>query len=514
MRSLSRVVSRVLKLNPLPLGWLRDTRRMRKLVAAFTAKHTQERDATRFAVVVVPWCGTPVPWFSLVCGLFLATNGNKVTFIFDDMPFGDESVAFRFQVGCIRSVLRVLGDRHDVVTLSDWASDAPLDRAARQLVDRLAELNAVWALRGELQTSGRKRQVERATRQLRASYAAIAAVQLRGRYDVLFVPGGVWGSSGIWVDRARAAEVRVASYDSGAYQNLLIAVDGIACQLQDIPRAFALLKNRSMTHREHEAIVESTLAEIARRRSGIDKFSSQMRGMQASDGRFAGAMLVALNSSWDSAALGLHTVFDSNAQWIVETTKYLLENTAAQVVVRQHPVERLDVASTTDDYRSLLTQHFGDHPRLRFIAAEEPVNSYELLEQVAAVVVHTSTIGTEAAAHGKVVVTASRSYYANLGFVWRATSLEQYRQYLSDAAAGRYVVTPAMRDDALRCYYLTQCCNWVFTPFTPSTFTEWSRHGLEEVRGQENVSAVITALEKNIPVAFLNHLARQEHQPA
>ena len=361
--------------------------------------------------------------------------------------------------------------------------------------------------------AGRQRHIDRGIRQLRASYAAIASVQLRDRYDVLFVPGGVWGSSGIWVDRARAAGVRVASYDSGGYQNLLLAVDGIACQLQDIPRAFSLLRMSAAPRDQQEFIVESTLAEIARRRSGVDKFSSQMPSTSVSEGRFAGAVLVALNSSWDSAALGLHTVFNSNAEWIVETTKYLLEHTAATVIVRQHPVERLDIARTTDDYRSLLAHHFGNNPRVHFIAADEPINSYDLIEQVTAVVVHTSTIGTEAAAHGKAVVTGSASYYADLGFVWRAASLAEYRQYLSDAVSGRLVVTPSMRDDALCCYYLTQCCNWVFTSFTPSAFMDWSRNDLDQLCRQESVRAVITALEQNIPVAFLNHLAHLEHQP-
>lgn len=487
---------------------------MRKFVDAIESTRAPRSDATRFAIVVMPWCGTAVPWFSLVCGLLLASNGNKVTFIVDDMPFGDRNLSFRFQLGCLRTVLRVLRDGYQVVTLSDHATDAPLDDDAQALVDRLAKLNAVWALRGEMRVAGRGREIERSARQLRASYAAIASLQLRGRYDVLFVPGGVWGSSGIWVDRARAADVRVASFDSGAYQNLLVAVDGIACQLQDIPRAFLLLKTSAASRAERVRIAESTLAEIARRRSGVDKFSSQMKGAVATDGRFAGAVLVALNSSWDSAALGLHTVFGSNSEWIVETTKYLLEHTPVSVIVRQHPVERLEIAQTTDDYRSLLAQQFGNHPRLQFIAADEPINSYDLLEQVAAVVVHTSTIGTEAAAHGKAVVTASDSYYSNLGFVWKATTLAEYREYLTEASAGRCVVTPAMRDDALCCYYLTQCCNWVFTPFTPSAFADWSRYDLNHLREQDNVRAVMKALEQNIPVAFLNHLARLDHQPA
>lgn len=512
MPPLNQILARMLGVNPLPMTWLRDTRRMRKLVGGFEMKHQPKQGAIHFAVVVMPWCGTPVPWFSLAWGLLLASNGNKVSFILDDMPFGEEGLSTRFQLGCIRLVLRLLREHHDVITLSDYLSSAALDHPAQQLIDRLAELNAVWLLRGEMTEAGRQRHIERANRQLRASYGAIASVLQGRRYDTMLVPGGVWGSSGVWVEHARAAGVRVASYDSGGHGNLLLAVNGIACQLQDIPRAFSLLKADAASREKQEFIIEAALAEIGRRRSGVDKFASQMQDTRKVDARFAGAVLMALNSSWDSAALGLHAVFQNSTEWIVETTKYLLDNTSAPVIIRQHPVERLQIARSSDDYRGLLMRHFGNHPRLHFIAADEPVNSYDLLEQAVAVVVYTSTIGTEAAAHGKPVVTASRSYYSDLGFVRKAASVAQYRQYLSDAVSGRHVITPAMRDDALYCYYLTQCCNWVSTPFNVADFAEWSRHDLHQLNQHESVKAIIRALERNIPIAYLNHLARIEPQ--
>ena len=512
MPPLNQILARMLGVNPLPMTWLRDTQRMRKLVGSFEMKHQPKQGAIHFAVVVMPWCGTAVPWFSLAWGLLLASSGNKVTFILDDMPFGEEGLSTRFQLGCIRSVLRLLRGRHDITTLSDCLSNAPLDHTTQQSIDRLAKLNAVWALRGEMTEAGRQRHIERANRQLHASYGAIANAVHGGCYDAILVPGGVWGSSGVWVEHARAAGVRVASYDSGGHGNLLLAVNGIACQLQDIPRAFSLLKVDAVSREKQEFIIEAALAEIGRRRSGVDKFASQMQDTRVVDARFAGAVVVALNSSWDSAALGLHAVFQNSTQWIVETAKYLLDNTSAPVVIRQHPVERLEIARSNDNYRDLLARHIGKNPRLHFIAADEPVNSYDLLEQSAAVVVYTSTIGIEAAAHGKPVVTASHSYYSGLGFVRKAANVEQYHQYLSDAVSGRHVVTPAMRDDALCCYYLTQCCNWVFTPFTVTDFAEWSNHDLQQLNQCESVKAIIRALEQNIPVAYLNHLARLEHQ--
>lgn len=497
-----------------PLAWLSYTQRMRRFGREYRVPQQASGTTQRFAVVVTPWIGSAVPWFSFACGLLLATNGNKVTFVIDDLPFGDKPLRYRFVLGCIQSVVNRLRNRLEVVDLSAHRSVAPLSAEARKSISRLATLNAVWAMRGEMVETGRQSFVDTCSEQLNAAYGAIAAVMQPGRFDVLFIPGGVYGTSGLWVERARAARTRIASFDNGGYGALMLASEGLACQMHDIPRAFALLKRSCVSAQEREFVFDTAHAEIAQRRSGVDTFASQMRETRSVGARFDGAVLLALNSSWDSAALGLHTVFENNMDWIVQTVRYLLEHTQATVVVRQHPAERLDYARTSDDYSALLRRNFGTQPRLIFIAADEQINSYELLERVAAVVVYTSTIGTEAAASGKPVITPSNSYYSDLGFVWKAVDRRLYENCLAAAAAGTLQVTAAMREDALFCYYLTQCSQWVFSPFNPADFAKWSRLSLRGLHADANVSTVLKSLEQNIPVAFLNHQAAMQKRLA
>ena len=56
--------------------------------------------------------------------------------------------------------------------------------------------------------------------------------------------------------------------------------------------------------------------------------------------------------------------------------------------------------------------------RCRFVAAEDSVNSYDLLRSARLVLPFTSNIGIEAAAIGKPVLVSGAAYYADLGFVW------------------------------------------------------------------------------------------------
>lgn len=496
-----------------PVRWIQNTRRMAQLVASAEPSHLRSAHALRCAVVVAPWLGTSVPWFTVAVGLLLARNGHSVTFVVDDCPFGRNFARHLFIMQCIGAVLKRLNSRHLVIRVSQVDHSRELTPEMESEAERLAVLNGVWQLRGEMAVQGRAAFVDRCRAQLRAAYPAIQELTRAAKYDFLFVPGGVWGTSGIWYSCAERSGIRFASFDSGGYGTAMLAVNGIACQLQDIPTAFALLRDQGSSAAASHAKAEAAL-EMDRRRAGVDAFSSQIQGSHSGDARYDGGILLALNSSWDSAALGLHTIFANNSEWIVKTVAFLLENSNSPVIVRQHPAERLEIARTSDDYRSLLSDHFGDNPRLHFIAATDHINSYAMMARVKALIVYTSTIGIEAVANSKPVITPSNSYYSNLGFVHKASSLSEYQGLLLRACSGKIHVTEAERDNALICYYLTQCCNWVFTAFNPGDFSEWSNRSIEQWNADQTVQKVLESLVSNVPIAYLNHLERIGVRPS
>lgn len=507
MRKLIHALTRALGFSP--LGWLRNTWRMRRWVGGLAPVAPPAAGAAHIGLVITPWLDTAVPWYTLAVGLLLARRGNRVTFLLDDNPFGDNPTRFRWVLRALRFVLNHLPRGAEVVVLPAAPASHTVDEATTSSIQRLAHLNTVWAMRGETLAAEHQPFTRLCESQLAAAQPRIAQLVRPATFDLLFIPGGVYGTSGLWTALARAANIRVSSFDAGGYLTVMLACDGIACQLQDIPVAFRQLKQRiALQPTEQQLAMTTGLAEMNKRRQGVDAFASQVKGGHGGDARYDGAVLLALNSSWDAAALGLHTVFKDNTDWIVQTVRFLLEHTSVPVIVRQHPAERLEIARTTDDYGSLLQQHFGNHPRLHFIAAQETINSYALLERVAAVVVYTSTIGTEAAALGKPVITPSSSYYSGLGFVWQCQDLASYQACLRRAAERQLVLTEAMRIDAQLCYYLTQCCNWVFTPFNPSDFQDWSVIDAEQLNVDTQVQRILESIQDNVPVATLNHRAR------
>lgn len=499
-----------------PVAWIGHTRRMRRQIATYFMASSPAPAGPQVLVVIAPWQGTGIPWFSLVIGLMLGTRGARVTFVIDDQQFGGNPGRHRFIMRCLRVVMPLVAKRHGVVALPDFAAEADRDGDA-ELIARLAGWNATWSLRGEMAADGRAVSESRSRTQLSQANGRIAAVLARQPADLLFVPGGIYGTSGLWVGHARRLGIRVASYDNASYGTGMFAVDGVACHLDDIPRAFAIIREGcNVDADERTAVMAAANHEIAQRRSGTDAFGSQIAdtGDTGVADSLAGGVLLALNSSWDSAALGRHQVFADSSAWIVGTVRYLLENSDVPVIVRQHPAERLAFAQTSDDYRALLDGHFGSHPRLHFIAAGDPINSYALLARVGSVVVHTSTIGTEATVFRRPVISASNPYFASLGFVWHAADLAHYHKLLSDAAAGQLVVSEAMRDDARLCFYTTQICNWVKSVFNPEDFKQWSRIDIRTLERDPPIARLLEALLTNTPVAALNHAARVAERAA
>ena len=225
MRALIHFLSRCWGYSP--LGWLRNTRRMRAWVRATgPLHHPPAPGALHIGVVITPWLDTTVPWFTLAAGLFLACRGNRVSFLIDDSPFGDNPARYRFVLGCVRFVLaRIPGPCTQLVLSSQRAGPtqpAP-DAQSRFAIELLAGLNAVWQLRGEMLPSRRAANTSICTAQLTQADPSIAKLMQPDAFDILFVPGGVYGNSGLWARHARTAGIRIASFDSGRYVTVMVA---------------------------------------------------------------------------------------------------------------------------------------------------------------------------------------------------------------------------------------------------------------------------------------------------
>jgi len=147
-------------------------------------------------------------------------------------------------------------------------------------------------------------------------------------------------------------------------------------------------------------------------------------------------ILVCTNVPFDAGFYQFTTLFRSMRDWLVETVRFLLNETDTQVVVRIHPGEMLHYGGRERSVDNLAEAGVTPHPRLIVIAPEAKVNTYPLMERCRAGVVFSSTTGIEMAMLGRPVVVGADVYYGNKGFTRDCDSRPVYFDILRKVAAG------------------------------------------------------------------------------
>ena len=180
----------------------------------------------------------------------------------------------------------------------------------------------------------------------------------------------------------------------------------IAAHLADVPSAFRSLRER-LAPAERETVLAMGRAELDDRFNARDFRHFQVTPATGRDDlRYD--IFVPLNIRWDSAALGRQRAFPSVADWLDAVLTWVGTKPGVTICIRQHPRERLDFAKGSDNLAPLLQRHAALGERLRFVAADEPLNSYDLLRHARVVLPHTSTVGIEAALLGLPVILGTR----------------------------------------------------------------------------------------------------------
>lgn len=497
---LSTDIRRVLRPLRSAFEWYKRERNFVKFLdkIKYVSDHTGRAD--EILIVIQPWLLTPLPWYLITLAYVFHLSGKKVNIVWDDTDT-NFLINRRFQHLQQKSIRRIIKRLPPFIhcrRLSDYTESDVLLPPSFQ-IDSLVRKNKTIRYRGEVYPKESIEFAQAVKHNLKIAACHIQCFLNNNRPAYIIVGGGGYGASGVWFDLAHAMHIRVASIDAG-FSVLLVSTEGIAANLGDIERAFNLLPKE-----DRPWIVAEAQAELKKRMHGKDHFTSQIAQPTGGEGKFG--VLLPLNQSYDLSALERHNVFESQTEWILETIDWVLNNSAESVVVRRHPVERFPQFKSSDDYLKSITERFGKNERIIFVDSDASINTYDLIERAKVVVPYISTVGSEAAALGRIVVTEGDSCYANLGFVWNAKNKEEYFEYLNRALKGILKISGKQIEDAWCCYYLTQCCNWHHTTFTPqpTDFDKWVLEKPEELLAKQEVLDIVYVIDNNIPLPILAH---------
>jgi hypothetical protein len=456
------------------------------------------RTEAEFGIIVSPWFNTPVPLYSILLGSALSKQSG-VLFILDDSVRIYVGWWGRFQTICLQLVLKINKMPYIKVGGKKYRKNQHRMNVNKYDIRNLGFYNRIHKNRGESNLSDCNPSNEEMITQL-----SLAAEELRNsmcdlKLQTLISPGGIFRSSGIFRSIAKEFGWRFASYDSGEGV-VLLSSDGVASQLSDVRRSVE--RNAQLEEFSINYISSCVNKDHKKRMNGLDHWNTQVVDHNCGYTYNDKYVLICLNVSWDSAALGLHRIFESSIEWVKHSVHYILESSDLSVVVRQHPLERFDYAVSIDNYDDILHREFGDNKRIKFIGCMDPVSTYSLIDNSNFMISYASTIGIEGIIRKTPVINVSQNYYADAGVTFDPKSLEEYHQILELGFAKGLSVDQGKIRNAESFYFFSQINNWNFTNFAPNNFLKNLNEGME-IDNDESTNVMVESLTTGEPLPYL-----------
>jgi len=290
-----------------------------------------------------------------------------------------------------------------------------------------------------------------------------------GNFDWLFVPGGIWGVTSLYWNACRQLGIGLSTYDSGEKQ-ICLHGDGPAAHFPDVVPAIRRLAAAVAANPAIMPEIERWVRDrMAVREAGDDEFQLQPKWAAAVD---AFDIVVPLNYRIDTAAMCRQRLFPSVNHWIRALVEWALGRPDVKVIFRQHPCEKINAYRSGEDYSWI---NALNEPRLRFVSAEEPVNTYRLIRSCRVVAPYSSRVGLEAAILGKPVILAAKCYYDELECVRCPETKEAYFSSLEHCCKEAPSQSEELRRLAVIAYYVVERFTLLDTNFTPlyEDFQRW-----------------------------------------
>ena len=232
------------------------------------------------------------------------------------------------------------------------------------------------------------------------------------------------------------------------------------------------------------------------------KFWADMKGLDESflqkAARFKQIVPIFTNVIFDTSQPHANTVFDDMFDWLDLTLEIIREHHDTLFIIRAHPDE-LRVRKSSRETVAAWVEASGADRELNiiFIAPNEPLSSYELIQKSKFVMVYNSTIGLEASIMGMAVLCAGKARFTQYPTVFFPQTVDELRNKMKEFLdAEKIEVRPEFKRNARRfLYYQLFRTSLPFGEFLePSVRTTQTRlksFGLEELIESEAIKVVL-----------------------
>lgn len=298
---------------------------------------------------------------------------------------------------------------------------------------------------------------------------------------------------------AQQRGIRVITHEVGLQPASAFFTDGEATAYPiDIPNEFEL-------NDEQNAKLDAYLAKRFQgdfKMAGI-KFWAEMKGLDKSflqkAARYKQIVPIFTNVIFDTSQPHANTVFEDMFDWLDLVLEVIREHRETLFVIRAHPDElRVRKSSRETVAAWVETNGVDKEPNVVFIAPNENLSSYELIQKSKFVMIYNSTIGLEASIMGAVVLCAGRARFTQYPTVFFPQTVEELRRKMKKFLEVEKIdIPPEFKRNARRfLYYQLFKTSLPFGDFLePSVRTTQTRLKSFELEELINADAVKVILD-------------------
>jgi hypothetical protein len=387
---------------------------------------------------------------SVLLGMGLAGLGHRPTLVF--LPFTTwRKDLSRFNLKrqnlYAKHVLKVAEPYLSSVSLYDWFGQSfaePLPEELRQEIAKVSLRDVQYSLQieefdnSELHSEASKLLALRQQRNLKTAQAAWAWLH-KAMPDLVLIPNGSILEMGSFYLVARFLGIPVVTYEFGEQRQRIWLAENDEVMRQNTDVLWETFCNQTFTESQKEKV-----AALYRSRKQADLWENFSRRWQGISSQGADEtrkrlgltgqkpiVLLAANVIGDSLTLDRQIFTRSMTEWIQRTVNFFLNHPEVDVLVRIHPGEKYtrgpSVAQVIRNTISPLPNH------IYLIGADEPLNTYDLIELADVGLVYTTTTGLEMAMGGLPVIVGGQTHYRQRGFTHDPSSWDEYEALLKKA---------------------------------------------------------------------------------
>lgn len=448
-------------------------------------------------------------WYAITIFLILRYQGYNVTLIMDNMKSFDDFIYFdqhakiaKIYTDYILSYMCEKFQYLDVCFLNEEEREELVDEDLKE-IKRLVQVNVNWQNAKfdelcDISSDECERQFEKI---LENNLKVIKSFFNKNSYDTINVITALHKSRGLYMWEGKRHNIKVTNYDGAGNNTTLCSTDfptGYSCDIVKI------VKENMLQSELKKIIVNKARVEFEKRiHSNKDEvqYGFQLVADVSKNQKYYD-VIIPLNVNCDAAALGLDRLFSDEENWIMETIDFILNNTKASIMVREHPAVFSDVWKDERIFRynTILQERYGNNDRVFFCSGDEKINTYRMIEQCKCVLPYSSTVGVESALLDKPVITHTNVYYSKSQFVYNAESKDQYFDLIKQAIDGELKSKSQYKEEAYIMFY--GHINSTFQTEFRETTDVWMNYNFDEVLELEGVDKMMKVFADGIPYSL------------